>query len=110
MTLTADMLIASMRKMRQQMEQELPPAAFPLRVFFTTTAVKDSDERLFPTSRHRSRRILKKLLRRHGGEFRKVPCIVRINGDIYAHPSFKAQFDRLPVSSEPRSLYGSPIF
>lgn len=69
---------------------QLPPG----RVVFTTLALKDSEERLFPISRHRSRRIRKKLLRRHGGEFRKVPCMWRAGDVILAHPALRAEIER----------------
>lgn len=49
-------------------------------------AVQETSERLFPVSRHRSARIRKKLLRRFGGEFRKVPCIWQTPAGIVMHP------------------------
>lgn len=68
-----------------------------VRVIFTETALEKSAERLFPESKHRSKRILKKLLRRFGGEFRMVPAIFMINGEIYAHPAHRANFKALGV-------------
>ncbi|MBX9594224.1 MAG: hypothetical protein K2X46_07675 [Roseomonas sp.] len=54
-------------------------------------AMKDGTERLFPESRHRSRRIRKKLLRRFGGEFRKVPCIWQTPTGFIVHPALYAE-------------------
>ena len=62
-----------------------------MNVIFDPNALADTQERLFPTSRHRSKRIRKKLLKRHGGEFRKQPCIWRAGYQIIAHPSFRSQ-------------------
>lgn len=64
-----------------------------LRITFDSYALKDTDERLFPVSKNRSRRIHKKLVKRHGGEFRRVPAIWNVNGQIVAHPSFRSQLE-----------------
>jgi len=61
-----------------------------IRIIFSDYALKDTEERLFPVSRHRSKRIHKKLVKRYGGEFRRVPCMFRTPDAIIAHPSFKA--------------------
>lgn len=61
-------------------------------VVFSTTALKETTERLFPASKHRSRRIHKKLIKRFGGEFRKEPCIWKIGDRIVAHPSYEEAF------------------
>jgi len=55
-------------------------------IIVSDAALKDSDVRLFPVSRHRSQRIHKKLIKRFGGEFRKVPAIYRIGDRLVAHP------------------------
>jgi hypothetical protein len=60
---------------------------FGLRVVCTYAALKDGDIRLFPESRHRSRRIHKKLVKRFGGEFKKVPAIYQAGDTLYAHPA-----------------------
>ena len=57
-------------------------------------ALKDSDVRLFPESKHRSRRIHKKLVKRFGGEFRKVPCVWRMPDKIVMHPALYAELQR----------------
>lgn len=66
-----------------------------LRILYSPFALKETTERLFPESRHRSRRIHKKLVKRHGGEFRKVPCMWRVGAEIIAHPSYAAQLKAL---------------
>jgi hypothetical protein len=58
-----------------------------LRVICTPQALKDSDVRLFPISKNRSRRIHKKLVKRFGGEFKKVPAIYKAGDTLYAHPN-----------------------
>lgn len=50
-------------------------------------ALKDSDVRLFPESKNRSKRIHKKLVKRFGGEFKKVPAIWQIEDRLVVHPS-----------------------
>ncbi len=61
-----------------------------LRITFSPLALRETTERPFPESRHRSKRIHKKLIKRFGGEFRKVPCMWRTPYGIVAHPSYKA--------------------
>jgi len=55
-------------------------------IIVSDVALKDSDVRLFPASRHRSQRIRKKLVKRFGGEFRKVPAIYRVGDRLIMHP------------------------
>jgi hypothetical protein len=65
-----------------------------MKIIFDPNALAATEERLFPVSRHRSKRILKKLFKRHGGEFRKQPCMWRVGDNvIVAHPSFRAQLE-----------------
>lgn len=65
-------------------------ALFGLQIIVSDHALKDGDERLFPASRHRSERIRKKLIKRFGGEFRKVPWMWEVGNKIVAHPSLYA--------------------
>jgi hypothetical protein len=66
-----------------------------VRVVESHHALKESTERLFPESKHRSKRIRKKLIQRFGGEFRKVPCIFKTaDGTIIAHPTIAAEIRR----------------
>lgn len=54
----------------------------------------DTAERNFPASKNRSKRIHKKLIKRYGSEFKKVPAIFHIQGKIYAHPVRYAELKR----------------
>lgn len=52
--------------------------------------------RLFPESKHRSKRIYKKLIKRFGGEFIKKPCVWKYRNDtLFIHPTLKAEFERM---------------
>lgn len=56
-----------------------------------------SDERLFPASRHRSRRIHKKLVKRYGGEYRikHEPVAYVLDGHtLVCHPSIYEELKR----------------
>jgi hypothetical protein len=59
---------------------------FGLRIIVSEYALQETTERLFPVSRHRSKRIHKKLVRRFGGEFRKAPAIWKTPSGIVMHP------------------------
>jgi len=96
MTLTVQSLMATMKRVEAMRPEPQP------RVVFTPYALKDTDQRLFPASRNRSKRIEKKLIKRHGGIYRKQPCMWRVADVIYAHPAYKAEFQRLPVVAETR--------
>jgi hypothetical protein len=52
----------------------------------TPSALVETEERLFPVSRHRSRRIHKKLVKRHGGVFRMKPGAFQVGDQIFMHP------------------------
>lgn len=65
-----------------------------LRIFYSAHALRETTERLFPASKNRSRRIHKKLVKRFGGEFRKVPAIFKTPQGIIAHPAFRAEIWR----------------
>ncbi len=68
--------------------QPLPPSQINgLPVVVTTNAVEDSGERHFPPSRHRSARVLKKLIKRYGGVYKKRPACWLLNGVVYCHPT-----------------------
>lgn len=62
------------------------PDFMGLRVTVSPHALQETTERLFPASRHRSRRIHKKLVKRFGGEFRRVPAIWQTPQGIVMHP------------------------
>lgn len=63
-----------------------------LQIIVSDAALETTDVRLFPESENRSKRIHKKLVKRFGGEFKRVPAIFRIGDKIVAHP---AMYDRL---------------
>lgn len=55
-------------------------------------ALEETDVRMFPASKNRSKRIQKKLVKRFGGEFKKQPCIYRMGDKWIAHPVMYAKF------------------
>ncbi len=63
-----------------------------LPVIVSNMALKETTERLFPVSRHRSKRIHKKLVKRFGGEFRMVPTIWKMRHKLIMHPALYEQF------------------
>jgi len=65
-----------------------------LRLIVSENALEATEERLFPYSKHRSKRIRKKLMKRFGGEFRKVPAIFMTRDTIIMHPVMYEQFER----------------
>jgi hypothetical protein len=89
--MTADTLIAAMREMKSL--TATPPVRASLRLTYSHHALKETTERLFPASKHRSKRIYKKLIKRFGGEFRRQPAIWQIGDTIVAHPSFRSQLE-----------------
>lgn len=60
-------------------------------VIISTDALEETDERLFSESRHRSARIKKKLIKRFGGEFKKIPCIWKTPKGYIMHPTMWAK-------------------
>lgn len=64
---------------------------FGMRVISDPNCLEETDERMFPVSRHRSARVRKKLLRRFGGEFRKQPAMFKIGQTIICHPAMYAK-------------------
>jgi hypothetical protein len=91
-----DALMASLRAL------DVPRPAAALRIVFDANAPEKTNERLFPPSRHRSARIRKKLIRRHGGEFRLAPAMWRVGDVVYAHPALRATIERqFPIAGAP---------
>lgn len=62
-----------------------------LTIVFDANVLETTKERLFPESKHRSKRIHKKLIKRFGGEFRRVPAMFLIKGQLWAHPALRDQ-------------------
>ena len=61
---------------------------FGVQVHFSPHAVKR--ERNFPVSKHRSKRVHKKLVKRFGSEFRDDPALFKTPMGIVAHPALRA--------------------
>ena len=66
-----------------------------MKVIYSPHALEETEERLFPENRYRSRRLHKKLVKRFGGEFKKRPCIWKMGNTLFVHPAHKAEFDNL---------------
>lgn len=64
----------------------IPQTVAGMQIIVSDKALEASEERLFPASKNRSKRIHKKLIKRFGGEFRMVPCIWKLNGKLIMHP------------------------
>lgn len=90
-TFTMDDMRAAMARVREIERANPVPAAS--RIVFTANALAETEERNFPASRNRSKRIYKKLVKRFGGEFRKEPAMWRVGGVIYAHPALKGRIN-----------------
>jgi hypothetical protein len=61
----------------------------------SASALAETNERLFPPSRHRSARIRKKLIKRFGGEFRMKPAAFQLAGGRFVvHPEIYRQLER----------------
>lgn len=71
-----------------------------MQVTILESALETTTERLFPESKNRSRRIHKKLVKRHGGEFRKRPAAFNVGGRLVMHP---AVWERLRAEIERRA-------
>ncbi len=67
---------------------------FGMQIIYSAAALKDTDVRLFPVSRHRSKRIHKKLVKRFGGEFKREPAIFRMGDKWIVHPVYKREIER----------------
>ena len=67
------------------------PAFGAMSVIVSDKALNETTERLFPVSRHRSKRIHKKLVKRFGGEVRKVPAIWQTPNAMIVHPTVYEQ-------------------
>lgn len=85
-----------------------------LRIIEDANALEETNERTFPASRHRSARIHKKLVKRHGGEFVKVPAAFSVAGvAMIVHPAIAARIraeikTRMEIE-ERRALFGDPF-
>lgn len=57
-------------------------------------ALAETKERNFPISKHRSKRIYKKLCKKFNGEFRKEPAAFKIGNKIVIHPVLYQQLSQ----------------
>lgn len=64
-----------------------------MQVIYSESALKETDERKFPFSRHRSNRINKKLIKRFGGEFVMIPCAYAFDNTLIVHPAWKKELE-----------------
>lgn len=64
-----------------------------LRIMYSDIVMDRTGKRLFPESRHRSKRILKKLIKRFGYERELAPAILKLGNVFYVHPHFKDELE-----------------
>jgi hypothetical protein len=88
------------QKAIQRMSAGIPLGGYTI----TPHALIETDERLFPVSKHRSKRIRKKLIKRFGGEFRKKPGAFRMGNQIFMHPAIYAELQRQTARTD-RAVY-----
>lgn len=67
---------------------------YGLKIMASEYALEETNVRTFPASRHRSRRVHKKLVRRFGGEFLKKPAIFHTPLGLICHPTLYADLQR----------------
>ncbi len=94
---TIEKLYEAMRLVRE-IEDRTPMAFGPTQIIQSAYCLKDTTERLFPTSKNRSKRIHKKLVKRHGGEFRKQPAVFRTKDGLICHPELYHQMLNASIS------------
>lgn len=113
MILTIEKLMAACRLVEQieaTTQRPILPLPFNgIEVIEDHNALANTTERTFPASRHRSKRIHKKLVRRFGGEFKKEPAIFQIQGRIIAHPARYAELKAMFALPKGNPQAGSPV-
>ena len=72
-------------------------------VVITLNAMCETEVRLFPESKHRSKRIRKKLLKRFGGEFKMEPAAFQVGNRIVMHPSLYEEL-KLKANNRPNRI------
>lgn len=82
-----------------------------MQIIVSEYALEETDVRLFPTSKNRSKRIHKKLVKRFGGEFKKQPCIFQMGDKLVAHPVMYQRLQQEIAAkhrdSHERAFYGA---
>lgn len=87
----------------KQLDELAPP-----KIYYTVNAV-ELGPRLFPVSKHRSKRIHKKLVKRFGGEYEWTkPCIFKAGKSIFANPIFRQAIEHRSEIEVQRSE-GRPV-
>lgn len=81
---TIDKLMEAKRKI-----DALGPIVPAPEIVVTDHATKDG-ERFFPKSRHRSKRVEKKLVKRYGGTHRQIPVMYKVGNKMLIHPALWA--------------------
>lgn len=66
-----------------------------IRIVYTEAAQLESEERNFAFSKHRSKRVYKKLVKRFGSVFKMKPGALmdETNNVMYVHPSLRVQLE-----------------
>ena len=64
------------------------------RIIVEPDALVQTEESLFPASRHRSARIRKKLIKRFGGEYRMEPACFKTPHGLIMHPVLYNELQR----------------
>ncbi len=93
----ADLHLARMRLLAAS---PVRPSFAGVKIIVSPHALEETDERLFPKSRYRSKRIHKKLCKRFGGEFRKVPCIWKTPQGLVCHPDMYSRLKEKIANDE----------
>lgn len=88
-TIAVEKILGDIKRVEAQLKAHCLPAQ--PEIIVSDAAMEDSDERLFPASKNRSRRIHKKLVKRFGGEFRKKPAIFKMGNRWIMHPALYRQ-------------------
>lgn len=84
-----------------------PLVPYPVPIYQDINALKDTEERTFPASRHRSARIRKKLIKRYGGEFWRAPAIFKTGRGFVCHPAVYGELVQRLSGDEARDRRGS---
>lgn len=73
------------------------PSVLPylgIRIIESVKAVEPAEKPSFPVSKHRSKRVHKKLVKRHGPQWPMIPAIFKTPDGFIAHPAAVADLRR----------------
>lgn len=106
-TLTAEKVIDMVRQL-----SDMQPKPFRPRIIITDSATKRGRQ-FFKDSKHRSKRILKKLLKRFGAQYEMLPACWHHepSNTIYLHPALERDMRAItePAQIGPATMFGPPI-